>query len=169
MNEFTLSPYFEFDPASTPATPQELSERMQDFYEANITTHSRSYVSPPAKHYMLIARSSGLPGSPTIGFAYFYDRVAVGQWEMWAVGVDEAWRRKGLATELVQCALLAASSLGAKRFVFRWADQGKEHGQRMAEGVDRFLAERIPGSEVSHDGGHSWKRFFEGQKAVNRP
>ena len=139
---------------------------MQDFYEANIATHPRSYVSPPAKHYMLIARSSGQPGSPAIGFAYFYDRVAVGHWEMWAVGVDEAWRRKGVATELVKCALLAARALGARRFVFRWADQGKEHGQRMAEDVDRFLAERMPGSEVSHDGAHSWRRFAEIQDAA---
>ncbi|MGM9516964.1 GNAT family N-acetyltransferase [Roseateles sp. DB2] len=163
MSEFTVSPYFEFDPELPPETPQELSDRMQGFYEANVRMHSRSYVSPPAKHYLVIARSNMQTEKPVIGFAYFYYRMAVGQWEMWAVGIDEGWRRRGVATELVHCALLVAGSLGERRFVFRWADQGKEHGQAMAADVNQFLAERMPTSQVSHDGAHSWKRFGEVQ------
>jgi GNAT superfamily N-acetyltransferase len=161
MNEFTVSSYFEFDPASSPPTPQELSERVQGFYEANVSIHSKNYVSPPAKHYMLVARANSQADIPVIGFAYFYERITVDQWEMWAVGVDEAWRLKGVATELVQHALLAAASLGARRFVFRWADQGKEHGRPMAESIDQFLSHRLPDSLVSHDGGCSWKQLLK--------
>jgi len=158
VDDLFISQHLEFEATLPPQAPEEFSDDLKSFFKANVTVHSSSYVSSSARHFLLLARTGEGDKRLVVGFMYFYRCRDAGLWEMWAVGVEEQWRRRGLANKLVRRALVAAIALGADRFVFRWADEGREHGRSMARAIDRFLAEHFPASEISHDGGFSWKR-----------
>lgn len=98
-----------------------ISDKFRDTFNSLVTLHATKEVPPGHEHYLLLAREN--PDGAPVAFCYFYVPISKEWCELFSVYVDQSLEGRGIASCLLERALLEAYGLGARDFTLRWASR----------------------------------------------